>query len=272
MTDPNAPYVLGTDDAELARLRFQHRLWAGSASECWERAKFLRGHRLLDVGSGPGFTTMDLAELVGSAGHVVGVDQSEPYLAHLEQQSAARTMANVTAQRADVQSMDLPPASFDGAYSRWVLCFVKRPENVVRAVAQSLRPGARFAVQDYSHYLGVGFLPGHRVFDRVFEAVAESFRSRGGDPNVGTQLPELFAAHGLRIEYVRPIQRSARPADPLWQWPVVFFDTYLDKLAEQEFIGEADKTEFASELRARTQNPDSVFLTPPMIEIIGVKE
>ncbi|HXU78754.1 MAG TPA: class I SAM-dependent methyltransferase, partial [Methylomirabilota bacterium] len=66
-------YVLGTDGAELERLGLQHQLWLAQAASIWERAGFRRGHRILDVGCGPGFAALDLAERVGPRGRIVAV-------------------------------------------------------------------------------------------------------------------------------------------------------------------------------------------------------
>lgn len=49
------------------------------------------GQTLLDVGCGPGYTTLDLAEKVGPEGRVVGVDRSRRFLRHLETQTPRRT-------------------------------------------------------------------------------------------------------------------------------------------------------------------------------------
>ena len=58
-------YVLGTNDEELERLGLQHRVWRPIVLDCWRRAGITFGSRVIDVGAGPGFATMDLAELVG---------------------------------------------------------------------------------------------------------------------------------------------------------------------------------------------------------------
>jgi ubiquinone/menaquinone biosynthesis C-methylase UbiE len=74
MADANE-YVLGTHDAELARLGLQHRLWSELTFACWNRCGIRPGSVVLDVGSGPGYTAFDLVPLVGPSGRVIAVDE-----------------------------------------------------------------------------------------------------------------------------------------------------------------------------------------------------
>ena len=60
-------YVLGTHEQELARLGLQHRAWRPVALDCWQRAGITVGKRVLDVGAGPGYAAVDLAEIVGAS-------------------------------------------------------------------------------------------------------------------------------------------------------------------------------------------------------------
>ena len=72
-------YVLGTHDEELTRLGIQHRVWRSVVLDCWHRAGVTVGSRVLDVGAGPGFATVDLAEIVGPTGEVIAVERSAKY-------------------------------------------------------------------------------------------------------------------------------------------------------------------------------------------------
>jgi ubiquinone/menaquinone biosynthesis C-methylase UbiE len=63
--DYEKDYLLGTHDEEVERLGLQHRVWRPRASDAWRRAGFTTGQTLLDVGCGPGWATLDLAEIVG---------------------------------------------------------------------------------------------------------------------------------------------------------------------------------------------------------------
>lgn len=57
-------YVLGTHDDEIYRLGYQHRVWRPRALDAWARAHIGDGCKVIDFGAGPGFATMDLAEMV----------------------------------------------------------------------------------------------------------------------------------------------------------------------------------------------------------------
>jgi cyclopropane fatty-acyl-phospholipid synthase-like methyltransferase len=54
-----------------------------------DRAKARAGERIVDVGCGCGATTIALAQKVGPAGHVLGIDISKPMLARARQVASA---------------------------------------------------------------------------------------------------------------------------------------------------------------------------------------
>jgi SAM-dependent methyltransferase len=76
-THDEREYVLGTNDEELARLGFQHRVWGEQAFALWERAGFAPGQTILDAGCGPGFATLDLARLACISHQWMDRDQVE---------------------------------------------------------------------------------------------------------------------------------------------------------------------------------------------------
>jgi SAM-dependent methyltransferase len=264
-------YLLGTDDDELARLGFQHQLWAGEAVAAWSRAGFGPGQALLDVGCGPGYATLDLARLVGPAGRVHGVDVSERFVAHLRTRAQALGARSVTAEVLDLTVDDLAEGGFDGAYARWLLCFVADPAAVVRRVAKALRPGAAFVVWDYLKYDGLAMCPGDPAFDRVFGAMVESWRATGGDGEIGRRVPRMMADAGLDVVHVEPVIRGARPRDPLWQWPRTFYSNFLPTLVRGGFITRADADAFDARWAERERDPAAFFSTPPQVTVIGVK-
>lgn len=265
-------YVLGTDRAELERLGLQHQLWAAQAAAAWERAGFRRGQRILDVGCGPGFATIDLAQRVGPRGKVVAVDISRRFLGHLDERAKACGLANIRTVLGSVERLPIGQSGFDGAYARWVLCFVRRPAAVLTQVARRLKRGGVFVIQDYFQYENILIAPECEAFRRVFRAVHKSWRAHGGDPDIGCRLPGLLRRAGFEVREMAPLVRLARPGSSLWDWPDTFFDIYLPALVEMGFITTAHERAFRREWAKRSRNPAAFFTSPPMLEIIAVKK
>jgi SAM-dependent methyltransferase len=70
------------------------------------------GHRLLEVGCGPGTDVFDMVELVGPAGRVVGLDASETMIAEARRRARER-QAGVAFEVGDVQALPFPDSTFD---------------------------------------------------------------------------------------------------------------------------------------------------------------
>lgn len=264
-------YLLGTQDDELARLGLQHRIWSAQAFALWERAGFGAGARILDLGCGPGYATLDLASLVGQRGHVLAIDESPRFIQRIKAVAGALGVTNVEARVGDATRLDLAPASLDGAYMRWLLCFLKEPEKPLASVAEALRPGGRIAITDYFNYHTMSLAPRGPALARVVAAVVESWNASGGDLDVAARLPGMLAGLGLRVREIRPIVRAARPGTSLWQWPTTFFHGYAPKLVQMGFLTNAERLAFEAEWREWSDNPNAFFSTPPVYDIIAEK-
>jgi SAM-dependent methyltransferase len=270
-TQDHREYALGTNAAEIVRLGVQHRLWGAAAFSIWERAGFRAGQSILDIGCGPGYTSFDLAGVVTSKGRVVAIDESTLFIEHLKRRQQLVADTTIEAHVGDVQRLALPLGSVDGAYQRWTLCFVKDPESVVSGVAHALKPGGAFAIQDYLHYEGILLSPESEPFRRFVRVVAEAWRDRGGDTEVGLHLPAMLAKHGLAPVEISPVHRVARPSSPLWTWPTIFIETYAPKLVAEERLTADEHAALVADWKAHTDDPNAFFVSPPMVDIIAVK-
>lgn len=102
------------------------------------------GERLLDVGCGPGATTLALANLVGAGGEVVGLDIAPSMVSAAERRARDAGVANARFLVHDLTEGPLPEG-FDGVYSRFGVMFFPRPEAAFANLVASLRAGGRFA-------------------------------------------------------------------------------------------------------------------------------
>jgi len=68
---------------------------------------------------------------------------------------------------------------------------------------------------------------------------------------------------------IKPIARAARPHEPLWQWPAGFIRTYVPRLVELGQVDNAFAANVLAELARAEQDPQSIMLTPTVLEIIA---
>ncbi len=265
-------YLLGTDPEEGRRLETQHRMWGEAARDLWDRAGFGAGSRLLDLGCGPGFASLELADRVGAGGQVLAVDKSERFIAALVNEAERLGIEQLTARVEQVEELRLEPASLDGAFVRWFFCFLADPAPVIDRVVLGLRPGGRLVVWDYLNYSATMLQPRSPAFDRVLAAVYESWRRTGGSLNIGRRLPGLIAESGCRLVDLVPLVRFVRPGTTFWDWPTQFFFGYVPRLVEAGLLTESERSAFESEWRDRERDPGAFLSTPPMIGIIAEKE
>ena len=64
-TDSKGEYRFGYSREELERLGYQHRVWVEANRRLLDRARLAEGSTVVDLGCGPGYTTLDLARAVG---------------------------------------------------------------------------------------------------------------------------------------------------------------------------------------------------------------
>jgi ubiquinone/menaquinone biosynthesis C-methylase UbiE len=268
MTDERE-YVLGTDDEELARLGLQHRAWRVAALEGFANGGFLPGMKLLDLGAGPGWVTVDLAELVGPKGRITAVEISPRFAKHLRATAAARGLGNVDVIEGDAEALELPAASLDGAWTRWVLAFLKRPERAVAAVARALKPGARFVIHEYVAYDSMRVAPRSAAFDTVVKAVITSWRASGGEPDRALELPDMLESAGLELTSVRMLPTVARPTDLRWLWPDSFYKSYLPTLVKGGWVTQETERTFWVDWKDRATRPGAYFVGPTVLETVA---
>ncbi|MGE3109525.1 MAG: methyltransferase domain-containing protein [Phycisphaerales bacterium] len=274
-------YVLGTGRDELERLGLQHQLWSDAAHALWRQARIRRGMRVLDVGCGPGYASFELAQFVGSEGFVLGVDESPNYIAFLNAQAGQRHLPQLRGAVGDVQELARVGAasgcelgSFDLAYARWVLCFVPRPEDVVRGVGALLKPGGRFCVNDYFNYRSMTMAPRRESHERAVAATIASWHARGGDTDIMGRLPRLLKEHGFRVDHIGVHQRLARGGnggDTMFHWPDLWWRIYAPKLVQMGYLAKLDQEQLFRDLDEAARSDTDFLVAPPVFEIVATK-
>jgi len=264
-------YVLGTHEEELARLGLQHRVWRPVVLDCWQRAGITVGKRVLDVGAGPGYAAVDLAEIVGATGEVVALERSQNFVRAMEEACRARSLTNVKIHELDLMAGELPRGNYDFSWCRWVMSFVSDPAMLIRKLGDVMPKGSVAIFHEYGHYETWHFFPRLPNQERFREHVIETWRESGGEPDGAVPLATLLPANGFTIRSARPHLFCARPTDYMWQWPATFIEIYLPRLIEMGRINEEFADQVRDELAKAEKNQNAIMITPLVLEIIAEK-
>lgn len=105
-----------------------------------------RGDRVLDIGCGFGETCLEISELVGPEGEVVGIDCTDSFLGIANRERDEAGVRNVRYRQADAQVCDLPESYFDVAYSRFGVMFFQSAVRALRNANHALKPGGKLCL------------------------------------------------------------------------------------------------------------------------------
>lgn len=188
-------YLLGHSDEELDRLGRQAKLVDPMTRRFFERAGIGPGMRVLDIGSGAGDVAFLVADLVGPAGQVVGIDRSPIALKAARARAESRSLRHVSFQEGDPDTATFDSA-FDAAVGRYVLMFQADPVSMLRAVARHVRPKGIVVFHEID-WAGARTFPTAPLYEKCIRWIVEALERNGLESRMGIKLHAAFVAAGL---------------------------------------------------------------------------
>jgi SAM-dependent methyltransferase len=153
--------------------------------------------QVIDLGSGPGYTTRALWQLLAPA-RLLGLDNSERYVEQARRESPPGIEYRVhDLRRAAPADAPLPRAQL--VYSRFLLTHLPEPRAAVSLWAELLAPGGRLLLQETAEMASA-----HPALARYYELMAEFQRRHGQAFDIGLGLGELAEPELYRSVHVGP--------------------------------------------------------------------
>ena len=264
-------YLFGYSRDELERLGYQHGVWAEDNQRFLTRAGFGKGATLVDLGCGPGYTTLDLAQVVGPEGRVIAVDRDgERSLPLLKERAEAAGFSNVETRESELAFFDLPETSVDGVYGRWMLMYLPETdaEALIGRIARWIRPGGVCALAELCNYRHIHIHPPSAHLPAIAEALMQAVEGgRGCNPEMGNVLPGLLDRAGLHVE-LHVVTKAIRATTPEWRWPDDLF-RFLPTLVDEGYLTREVLDEFFADWSDRSRDPNAMFFSSPMMEVVA---
>jgi ubiquinone/menaquinone biosynthesis C-methylase UbiE len=117
------------------------------------------GERILEVGPGTGYYTLDVAEWIKPGGQMDILDLQQEMLDHTMRRAGERGLSNVTPTQSDATGMPYQEGTYDAAFLVTVLGEIPDQDAALREVARVLKPGGRLVVGELlgdPHYVALG--------------------------------------------------------------------------------------------------------------------
>ena len=106
------------------------------------------GETVLDLGSGAGFDTFLAAEMIGPAGHVMGVDMSPAMVEKASRTAASLGLSHVAFCEGYLEELPVADATVDVVISNGVINLCPDKAAVLAEAARVLKPGGRLQLSD----------------------------------------------------------------------------------------------------------------------------
>jgi ubiquinone/menaquinone biosynthesis C-methylase UbiE len=154
------------------------------------------GDRVLDIGSGPGLDTGEIARLVGPGGQVVGIDYDPKMVAEANQEAVREGVSGWTIhQVADSAVLPFATAHFNACYSERVFQHLPppKPAQTLAEAARVTKPGGWIAVADTDW----GTLSVDTDEVDIERRIVRTHAQRFNNGYAGRQLYRLFRQQGL---------------------------------------------------------------------------
>ena len=165
------------------------RMRASVLNSAIQALQFPSGSQGLDAGCGIGLQALLLAEAVGAAGHVTGLDLSPEFLVYAKDiVKKAGLSERISFREGDVNELPFDDDTFDWVWSMDCVGYAPiDPLPLVKELARVVKPGGRVAILAWS---SEKLIPGHPVLEARLNAT-----SAGIAPFVKGKNPE---SHFLR--------------------------------------------------------------------------
>jgi SAM-dependent methyltransferase len=248
------------------RLRLLSRVMQPTTLELFARVGVEAGTTCLDVGCGGGDVTLDLARLVGPEGKVVGMDIDGVKLDLARREAETQQLAHVEYRLAEIGDSEAEP-QFDLVYARFLLTHLKDRMGTVGKMQQFLRPGGLLVLEDID-FTGIFCHPECAAVRRYVELYTEAVRRRGGDANIGPQLPCLLAEVGFERIGMNVVQPAGMEGEAKLMSPLTM-ENIADAVLAEGLASQAEVEQLVPALYDFARDPRTVVSLPRVVQAWG---
>lgn len=128
-----------------------------------ESAEIRPSQSILDIATGTGHVAIEVAQIVGNSGHVIGVDISSRMLEKARQKVTALNLKNIEFQFGDGENINFPRNSFDRILCANAFPLMRDKAATLKLWSQFLKPGGLIGLHSLAETGFTGIVILHKV-------------------------------------------------------------------------------------------------------------
>ena len=243
------------------------------AKACWpntltlfKRAGIQESIKALDLGCGAGDVTFEIANLIGSRGKILGLDMDPVKIEKAQLRAKQGGASNIQFRQANVFEW-VESNAYDFIYVRFLLTHLPDRERLYPQLLKGLRSGGVLIVEDIDFEGHVSF-PKNSAFDRYVQLYQQVVTQRGGDPNLGRKLLDVFNRTGFlktSANIVYPDQSLSKEMNLLTLIGI------FDAVIEENLMGKEELHKLTDELERFLKDPKTMASAARIFQVWGYK-
>ncbi len=229
------------------------------------------GHKLLDVGCGPGTITADFARRVSE---VVALDLADDVVAKAAAHMEAEGLSNVQVRVGDTYALEFEDNVFDVVHAHQVLQHVTRPVDALAEMMRVAKPGGLVAVRD-ADYSAMFWAPASDALDRWIDMYLAVARHNDAEPDAGRWLKSwALEAGAAEVAVSSDTWTFTNDEDRMW-WGELWADRVLEsalgtQAIEYGIATQAELEDISTAWRTWIGAPGAFFAVPNVELLITV--
>lgn len=178
------------------------------------KAGIKKGSKVLDIGCGRGDVSLMTANLVGSEGHVMGIDIDSVSIENARLRAKDLNISNLSFYATDALELSEAIGKFDAIIGRRVLMYQSNPVDFIKNIRLCLKKNGVIAFQEHD----MEMVPASKVpmplHFKVQNWLRHTISYEGADTSIGFNLYDIFTRAGFTVLEMKAEPIIQTPSEP----------------------------------------------------------
>jgi ubiquinone/menaquinone biosynthesis C-methylase UbiE len=259
-------YAIHGGDEGKKRLEILSTTLAPSTESFLQTAGLGPGMHCLDLGCGGGHVALAMARMVGSHGHVTGLDKDERKIQSAGEEAERTGIKNIRFDTFNAYDLK-EEAAYDLVYSRFLLSHLSDPEAVLRSIERALKPRGLLLIED-TDFSGHFSHPKSTYFNRYVFLYQRLLQKRGADANFGQTLVLRLKQTGF-TDVLFQISQPAHVEGPGKLMAEITFEGISKALVAEDLVSQEEAARIYAGLVKFRSRRDSLMSLPRIFQVWG---